>query len=78
MRILFFAHLKNVAGRQRLEWHGPPLSPDEFWRMLLQEHPELGPFKATVRLARNGEYVRENTLFLDDDEIALIPPVSGG
>jgi molybdopterin converting factor small subunit len=31
-----------------------------------------------VRLARNGVYAGEGEIFLEGDEVALIPPVSGG
>jgi len=78
MHILFFAHLKDVTGQRELEWHGGPVDTDGFWRNLLEIHPGLAPFRPSVRLARNGEYVRNDVIFNDADEVALIPPVSGG
>jgi molybdopterin converting factor small subunit len=38
----------------------------------------LAEYQARVRLARNGEFVGNDARFTDADEIALIPPVSGG
>ena len=35
-------------------------------------------FRSSVRLARNGEYARPDERFEPNDEVALIPPVSGG
>ena len=78
MRILFFAHLKDVTGQGEIEWHGGPVDTEGFWRNLLARYPGLERFRPSVRLARNGEYVQADAIFLDTDEVALIPPVSGG
>lgn len=79
MRILFFAQLKNAAGCSEVEWKGVGrLSAEELWRRLLRDFPGLSPHRPAVRLARNGAYVRSKEVFEDEDEVALIPPVSGG
>jgi molybdopterin converting factor subunit 1 len=78
MRILFFAHLKDVTGRS--EFHLPcrETDADGLWAMLNAEFPDLSPFRRSVRLAKNSEYVGPEARFNDGDEVALIPPVSGG
>ena len=43
-----------------------------------QLQPGLAPFRGNIRLARNLEFAGFDTRFNDDDEVALIPPVSGG
>ena len=78
MRILFFAHLQDVTGQREIEWRGGPVDIEGFWRKLIEAHPELERFRASVRLAKNGEYVGNDARFNDADEVALIPPVSGG
>lgn len=79
MRVLLFAHLKDRIGHEEFELTLPgPTSADELWRLLIATHPELGSFRPSVRLARNGEYADRHTCFLNTDELALIPPVSGG
>jgi molybdopterin converting factor subunit 1 len=79
MRILFFAHLKDVTGQAEIEWKlNGSLDARAFWQKLLQTYPDLGRFQSTVRLARNCEFARPDTIFTDADEVALIPPVSGG
>ena len=79
MRVLFFAQLKDAAGAAELELKiSGSLTADEIWAKLLSEKPHLAPFRKTTRLARNGEYADAQTQFSDADEIALIPPVSGG
>jgi molybdopterin converting factor subunit 1 len=79
MRVLFFAHLKAVAGCDTLDLHAPaPLDAAQFWTELLARIPALAPHRRSVRLARNLEYAAPDTRFGDSDEVALIPPVSGG
>ena len=43
-----------------------------------QQFPALSGFKASVVLARNQEFVPLSTPLKDNDEIAFLPPVSGG
>ena len=78
MRILFFAQLKDITGCNEVEWAVPDLDGHGLWRRLVTTYPELAPLRGHVRLARNWEYVDLDTRFHDTDEVALIPPVSGG
>jgi MoaE-MoaD fusion protein len=79
MRILFFAHLKDVTGQAEIEWKMTEALDDQaLWQKLMTAYPDLAPFRSTVRLARNCEYAGPDTVFTDADEVALIPPVSGG
>ena len=79
MRILFFAQLKDATGCASLELPAPaPISGEQLWLELLTKFPALATHRRTVRLARNSEYVGADTQFEDGDEVALIPPVSGG
>ena len=78
MRILLFAHLKNAVGRTELDFPWDDLDADSLWRKLTEVYPELARFRPAVRLARNSEYAKPGTRFYRSDEVALIPPVSGG
>jgi molybdopterin converting factor subunit 1 len=79
MRVLFFAQLKDVTGCEAVELAVPsPLSRAELWAMLLEKFPGLHAHQGNARLARNWEYAGAETQFADTDEVALIPPVSGG
>ena len=79
MQILFFGHLKTITGCASLNTPvAQPVNADGLWQKLIAEHPVLGKFRNSVRLARNSEYVDAHALFADADEVALIPPVSGG
>jgi molybdopterin converting factor subunit 1 len=78
MRVLFFAHLKDVTGCAEMELRGAATDADGLWSRLIDVHPGLARFRSSVRLARNSEYVGPDAGFADTDEVALIPPVSGG
>jgi len=79
MRILFFAQLKDATGCDSVEIAvATPLSGEQFWAELLKQFPKLAAHRANVRLARNWEYAMPDAQFANSDEIALIPPVSGG
>ncbi len=79
MRVLFFAQLKDAAGCDAVDFALPsPLNREQLWKTLIEKFPALEPHQKNVRLARNWEYADEHTLFSDTDEVALIPPVSGG
>jgi len=79
MRVLFFAQLKDVTGCETVEITAPrPLNIDQLWVELLQRFPALATHRANVRLARNWEYAGPDDTFAGSDELALIPPVSGG
>jgi len=79
MRVLFFAQLKDVTKCDSIELVLPsPTSAEQLWAELLKQFPALANHRKNVRLARNWEYADAKTVFADEDEIALIPPVSGG
>lgn len=79
MRVLFFAQLKDAAGCDSADFAvTAPLDVEQLWAELLKKFPALAAHRASVRLAKNQEYVQGETQFSNDDEVALIPPVSGG
>ncbi len=78
MHILLFAHLQDAAGCARFELNCGDVDADGLWRKLIAAHPGLARFRSSVRLAKNSEYVGADVRFTDADEVALIPPVSGG
>jgi molybdopterin converting factor subunit 1 len=79
MRVLFFAQLKDVTGCDAMEFAPPsPLDREQLWAMLLEKFPGLRGHRGNVRLTRNWEYADADAQFTNADEVALIPPVSGG
>lgn len=79
VRVLFFAQLKDATNCDSAEIAAPsPLNSEELWAELLRKFPALAGHRSSVRLARNSEYATANSRFSNNDEVALIPPVSGG
>ena len=79
MRVLFFAQLKDATGCDSIEFApASSLNVEQFWVELLKKFPKLAAHRANLRLARNWEYAGPDAQFTDTDEVALIPPVSGG
>jgi len=78
MRILFFGQLKTITGSPAAELPFASGNAAELWQQLIALHPDLAKMRPQVRIAQNGEFAGSAARFTDTDEIALIPPVSGG
>jgi len=79
MKVLLFHDLRKLAETEQIELNlAGPLDEDALWQMILDVAPALAPFRGIARIARNQTYASAGETFQPDDEIALIPPVSGG
>ncbi|HTT77978.1 MAG TPA: molybdenum cofactor biosynthesis protein MoaE [Candidatus Binataceae bacterium] len=79
LRIKLFATLRERAQTAELSREFPEgVSVSEIWQDLLREFPALGGHTSGVGFAVNHEYVEADFRPLDRDEVAFIPPVSGG
>jgi len=75
---LFAAYRETVGqGEMNLEVN-ETISPLDLWRKLGEEHPPLLAFGHSLLVAVNGEYASLDRLLKEGDEVAFIPPVSGG
>jgi len=74
-----FAALRENIGRSEVELDLPQgATPEDAWRRLIQEHPSLSPRRANLTAAVNRRYVPFSEPLAQGDELAFIPPVSGG
>jgi MoaE-MoaD fusion protein len=70
---------RELAGRRVVELDLPDGATIEAaWTALAGAHPALAPGRSAVRFARNGVYADSTETLVQDDELACIPPVSGG
>ena len=77
--VRLFARLRDLAGAGELVRDVPPASTiDGVWRNLVQEMPALGEYERTMSVALNADYSRMSATVKDGDEVAFLPPVSGG
>lgn len=77
--VRLFAHLREIAGRDTLAREAAPgSSVADVWASLVAEWPAMRAFDTTVSGAVNAEYARMTRAVQDGDEIAFLPPVSGG
>jgi len=79
MKVLFFAQCRLIAGEENYVLKtDKALTQHEFWSLLIGDFPGLASQQTTARLARRETYLQSDELLHPDDEIAIIPPVSGG
>lgn len=79
VRVRLFALQRELAGaREEVLDLAEPASIEAAWEALVTRHPVLAPGRPSVRFARNGVYADATDALADGDEVAMIPPVSGG
>jgi MoaE-MoaD fusion protein len=79
VRVRLFAIQREQVGARRVELELPQGSSiEDAWTALVALHPVLVSGRASLRFARNGEYAEPGDRLEDGDELAIIPPVSGG
>ena len=79
IRVRLFAIQRELAGAREVPLELPDgATVADAWTGLVSLHPNLEPGRSSVRFARNGAYADETTPLDDGDEVAMIPPVSGG
>ena len=78
-KVLFFGMLKDIAGRaeDHLELTSPGTLGSVFDHYAT-EFPRLRQMASSIVLARNQEFGNRSTTVADGDEVAFLPPVSGG
>lgn len=77
--VLLFAKLRELLGQERLEIElTPETAASEVLPLLFKEKHQAQQIGHCLLFAINQNYVQPNTLLQDGDELALIPPVSGG
>ncbi len=79
VRLRFFASLRERLRASEAEQTLPDgATVEHLWRLLCEQHPDLVPLGESISIAVNREYVGRDHRLAPDDEVALIPPVSGG
>jgi molybdopterin converting factor small subunit len=79
IRVLFFGRLKEIVGRTEdsVDIAEGARIEDLFTRYR-QLHPGLAPYRPSLVASRNQEFAAWSAPLASGDEVAFLPPVSGG
>lgn len=78
-RVKFFAALHQMMGTRELDLEvAEGLTVAELHRDLCARFPRLADYGDNLLFSVNAEYVPADHPLRDGDEVAFIPPVSGG
>jgi MoaE-MoaD fusion protein len=79
VRVLFFGALKEIAGGAEEDLEIPAgATLEDVFRLYAERHETLQERRSSTLFARNREFARGDAVLSDGDEIAFLPPVSGG
>jgi MoaE-MoaD fusion protein len=79
VRVRLFAMQREAAGTKEVRvevTHGATV--EDAWNAAVLSVPALAPGRSALRFAVNGAYAEPTTQLAEGDEVAAIPPVSGG
>ncbi len=79
VRVLFFGQLKDATGSAAHDFEAPDTSSlASIWDDFAARFPRLAAHRPHTRAARNHEFASFDTPVCPGDEVAFLPPVSGG
>ena len=77
--VRLFARLRDIAGAGDLSREAEAgATVHDVWRALVADFPEMARYESSISSAVNADYARMTVTIVDGDEIAFLPPVSGG
>jgi molybdopterin converting factor subunit 1 len=77
--VRLFARLKEITGAAEITVEVPDgHDARALWDVLVERHPGLAPYSGSITCAVNEDYARFTTPLKHGDEVAFLPPVSGG
>jgi molybdopterin converting factor subunit 1 len=78
VKVLLFGAAADRAGSRETTIPVEETTLEALWPLLVERHPDLEPMHDTLAFAVNGEYARGDARVSPGDEVAVLPPVSGG
>jgi len=77
--VLLFAHLKEIVGRERLDLEVDENSHGiDVLNKVIEQFPAVEGQRKYLSMSMNGKYITGNVPVVENAEIAIFPPVSGG
>lgn len=78
VKVVYLGMLKDLAGNSGSMELPEGSTAADLWARLKQQTPSLARFERAVAIAVNQEYAERGRVLSHGDEVALLPPVSGG
>jgi sulfur-carrier protein len=79
VKVKLFAVYQEVFGTPELELTLlPETTVEQLLAALIEQQPQLTKWRNVTRFGVNLQFVESDTVLQDQDEVVLIPPVSGG
>ena len=79
LHVLLFAKLRDVVGAEAVSVDLPAgATIAELRQRLVQAHPTLAPLLERCAIAVDHDFVEDTHPLTEGNEVAIIPPVSGG
>src|SRR5262249_22705508 len=79
VKVLFFGRLKDVVGQSEESLDLADASTiEQLFALYSARIPELAKYRSSVAASRNQEFAAWDTPLHSADEVAFLPPVSGG
>ena len=77
--VRLFARLRELVGAGELRRDAKDdATVAAVWQSLVDDYPAIAPYAESMSCAVNAEYARMTARVSDGDEVAFLPPVSGG
>jgi molybdopterin converting factor subunit 1 len=77
--VRLFARLRDIAGAADLQRQAPAgATVGDVWQQLVSEFPDFARYERSISSAVNADYARMTHVVHDGDDVAFLPPVSGG
>jgi molybdopterin synthase sulfur carrier subunit len=79
VKVLFFGRLKEIAGRAEEAIEAVDgATIEQLFSRYVTRLPELARYRSSLVASRNQEFAAWDTPLRSGDEVAFLPPVSGG
>jgi molybdopterin converting factor subunit 1 len=79
VRVRLFAALREVVGQEEVELElAPGTTVSGLWEKLVARNERLGAYGKSINFAVNHDFVSREKELAQGDEVAFLPPVSGG
>jgi molybdopterin synthase sulfur carrier subunit len=79
VKVLFFGRLKELTGHAEDSFEfAEAATIEQLFAHYAARYPELAKYRSSVVASRNQEFAAWDTPLRSGDEVAFLPPVSGG